>query len=351
MRYIRSYAQESAFPFEDEYYHSQCSGAYKRHTPVLPLFVKKQQPKPNNLPIPPKRIDDNKFISSDNLSILYVVLAHIHPKFTMKLINALDEKQHTFVIHVDIKSQDSYIELLEFAKDRNNIFLVDKDNRISLTWGGFSIVNATLISLKYGFEKGRHFDWFINLSGTTYPIQHKSEIKKALSGNPNSIYMDVHDEPNKPPPELWHHYVECDDKLHRIARLPPLRGMNMHVGSQWFIVPRHFAQWILEDPLPIQYKNYAQHVVVADENYFATLFKNSPYCEDLVKNNFLFSLFDKWENKKQTRDYSKCLNPDVNHCGRSPTTLDMQYSTLVEVSSSLFARKFDPSNPNRLVIN
>lgn len=192
MRYIRSVSQESAFPFEDTYYHSQCPNAYKRHMPVLPLFIKKRESGPLGPP-PPKRLDANSNnITTDNLSILYVILVHIHPKFTIKLINALDEPQHTFVIHVDIKSQESYVELLEFSKTRSNIFVIDKDKSKSLTWGGFSIVNATLISLKYGFNIGRHFDWFINLSGTTYPIQHKSEIRKKLAVNPNSVYMDVH---------------------------------------------------------------------------------------------------------------------------------------------------------------
>lgn len=68
----------------------------------------------------------------------------------------------------------------------------------------------------------------------------------------------------------------------------------MHVGSQWFAMPRHvagssfdsnitaFLEWFLRDPLPISYQEYASHVVVADEHYFSTLFSHSPYCRDLV---------------------------------------------------------------------
>ena len=48
-----------------------------------------------------------------------------------------------------------------------------------------------------------------------------------------------------------------------------LLGMHMYVGSQWFTLPHHVVQWLLQDPLPYHYESYARHVVVADENYFA----------------------------------------------------------------------------------
>jgi hypothetical protein len=38
----------------------------------------------------------------------------------------------------------------------------------------------------------------------------------------------------------------------------------------------------MKDPLPLSYREYAEHVVIADEHYFATMFQNSPYCKDLV---------------------------------------------------------------------
>jgi hypothetical protein len=109
--------------------------------------------------------------------------------------------------------------------------------------------------------------------------------------------MDIIPEPVRPPSELWHHFVECDDALHRIGRMAVLRGMNMFLGSQWFAIPKHLVQWYLEDPLPYDYTFYAQHIIVADENYFTTLYKNSPYCQDLMSkalnNESYFAFADK----------------------------------------------------------
>jgi Core-2/I-Branching enzyme len=130
-------------------------------------------------------------------------------------------------------------------------------------------------------------------------------------------------------------------------------GMHMHVGSQWFSLPRHAVIWLLENPLPKQYESYAQHVVVADENYFSTLISNSPYCGDIIRTKNTFLLFDKWENElngenTHTRDLRKCLSPDPEHCGRSPSTLTVQFKQLLEISHALFARKFNPLNAGSL---
>ena len=173
---------------------------------------------------------------------------------------------------------------------------------------------------------------------------------------------------------MWNEFVECDGALHRIGKLPLIKGMNMFVGSQWFSIPKHVMNWLLHNPLSLQYMEYAKSIVVADENYFQTLLKNSPYCNDLINNNYVFVLFDKWEHDKSNdnntntnnkkhmnrivndknisqtidlttnRDLRKCLYSDPDICGRSPTTLTLNYKKLLQISRAMYARKFDVNN-------
>jgi hypothetical protein len=136
----------------------------------------------------------------------------------------------------------------------------------------------------------RHFDFVINLSGTTYPIKSNLYIRSILSENSDKIYSEIRPEATFPPPEMWHYYLECDDAVHRIGRLTPARGIQMFTGAQWWIMPQHVCKWFLEDQLPVNFTRYAEHVVVADENYFSTMFKNSPYCLDLVIYIYIYIL-------------------------------------------------------------
>lgn len=107
-------------------------------------------------------------------------------------------------------------------------------------------------------------------------------------------------------------------------------------------------QWLLTDSLPREFIEYAKHIMVADEHYFTTLIKNSPYCADQVGKNLNYLVFGEWEQELLSRngekDVRKCNQPDPQHCGRSPTTLTKQFLRSVKASRSLFARKFDPAN-------
>lgn len=275
-----------------------------------------------------------------------MLLVHDHPDFAKRIINALDEPMHSFVIHVDKKSDPTFESLVKFAVNRKNVYVLE--TRVSGVWGGFSLVNATLLGLQYAWDNKIPFDFAIDLSGQSYPIKSNEVIRETLAVDSNRIYMDIRPDPNVPAPELWHHFVECDDTGHRITRLAAPRGIHLFMGSQWFILPRHVIHWLLTDPLPIQFIDYAKHIMVADEHYFTTLIKNSPYCADHVAKNLNYLVFGEWEQDLRTRmgekDTRKCNQPDPDHCGRSPTTLTKQFARSVKASRSLFARKFDPAN-------
>jgi len=154
--------------------------------------------------------------------------------------------------------------------------------------------------------------------------------------------------PLKPHPMAWHYYVECDDAVHRISRLTPLNeythNAELYVSSQWFIISREFAEYIAaaaKGTFVHEYIKYAQHTVVADESFFGTVLRNTEFCTKHHNSNFLHLQFDRWESdmESEQRDPRKCLSPDPNRCGRSPTTLTIADFFVLELSDDLFARK------------
>ncbi|CAN0474629.1 unnamed protein product, partial [Hapterophycus canaliculatus] len=53
-------------------------------------------------------------------------------------------------------------------------------------------------------------------------------------------------------------------------------------------MPPSAARWLMEDTgLVPQYRDYARHIVVADENFLPTVIKNSPFCGNLVSSNLV----------------------------------------------------------------
>jgi len=95
-----------------------------------------------------------------------------------RIIDALDEPQHTFVLHVDLKVRctvcvsfsfflmSSAITLMDVyflqaeslygmavqwvaQRTHKNVYLLSHEERQNASWGGFSIVNATLRGAGY----------------------------------------------------------------------------------------------------------------------------------------------------------------------------------------------------------
>ncbi|CAM9343830.1 unnamed protein product [Phaeothamnion confervicola] len=240
------------------------------------------------------------------------------------------------------------------------------DGRMDISWGGFNMVQAMLNGIRQILQRDDDndesrrryqqrqvsFDWIVTLSAATYPLQSNAAIRAELASHPaNAVFVDLNPKPHKPASTAWHYYVECDSRLHRIGRNVAPRGIDMHVASQWVLLPPDFARWLVHDvSLVPRYTEYARHVVVADENFFATVAIASPFCRRIVRKNFLHVQFDEFEHAKAARGvaaglrrHDKCLVPHPDHCGRSPTTMTVDYVPVLEHSGALFARKFNPA--------
>lgn len=93
---------------------------------------------------PPR--EEVKYIDKpENLKLLYGILTHASPGSTIRLIEALYENGHLFVIHVDGKEicENVYSTLVEYARTRDHVYIVLNQYRVRVNWGGFSMVNAT----------------------------------------------------------------------------------------------------------------------------------------------------------------------------------------------------------------
>jgi hypothetical protein len=344
MKFYKSLADESPFPYEDIPFFSECQSASIRSPPLRPYVAREETAQLMHFSTSQNKFQSDIRISSmesNNLVIAYVLLIHEKPEQAIRLINSLQEQQHWFVVHVDKRAVLSYNHMKNYSNNMANVFILPPAISDNLNWGGFSIVNATLRGMRFLSALNKSFDYLINLSGTTYPLKSNKRIREALAADSQTVYMDAHNEPFRPHPEFWSYFVECDSALHRIGRLPLPRGLNLYLGSQWFAFPHSIVNWLLHDPLPLSFQSYSKHTVVADETYFSTMFRNSPFCDSRVKGNLLFVKFGKWENERVDRDEKKCLSPDPNTCGRSPLTLTLKDKDELLASPALFARKFD----------
>jgi len=163
------------------------------------------------------------------MKILYVILVHNNVDFVQQLVHALNEPQHTFIIHVDLKAADVQEALSRvYAPEDSSTAVVNttgfpehydrlidhsipvrrgggpfgnvwvmQEEREACNWGGFTIVNATLNAFRLAvLTLQRPFDYCMDVSGTSYPIKTNnvsspSEVLHVAPHVLTSLYMPL----------------------------------------------------------------------------------------------------------------------------------------------------------------
>ena len=126
--------------------------------------------------------------------INYLILAHNSPNHVKRLINRLNGHDVYFYIHIDAKS--NLDEFLSVIKHENNVHFLIGNERKSIKWAGFEIIEATLQLMKKATAINKN-GFCVLLSGQDYPIKSKSQISEVLSANPDKIFIEGFSLPSK----------------------------------------------------------------------------------------------------------------------------------------------------------
>ena len=123
------------------------------------------------------------------MKIAYIILCHKNAKQINMMIDALNDKENTFFIHLDKKSN-----IENLIKMGSNIHILPEDKRIDIKWGNISMIKATKNLLQAVFNSKEKYDYVWLLSGQDFPLKKQSEIKKYLEENRGKNFIEVIDQ-------------------------------------------------------------------------------------------------------------------------------------------------------------
>lgn len=273
----------------------------------------------------------------------YLILAHKNIEQVALLVNTLlaSGRGSICFVHFDARlsfNPDIY-RFKNLVPDKTCVIL---EERISVTWGGFSMVLATLnlIIKALNFGNGK-FDYCSLISGQDFPIKKHSEIKRLLSNSHNSEFINCEAIPRK---HNWQYHnggldrylyywitdeycvvgkpadlqrkVETHEKKHLPYGIVKLFG-----GSQWWTLTYDCLDYIIDFVNShSDYVDFYRSSLIPDESFFQTIVKNSIFSDRVAKN----LRFIDW---KTGPEYPRVLREnDIERIVQSP---------------EIFARKFD----------
>jgi len=220
------------------------------------------------------------------MKICYLILAHNNFKHLDRLINALNDPDSRFYIHIDKKADRQYTPTSE------NVEIIPQC--IDINWGGFSMVEATLALMEYAVYNNLEADYYILISGVDYPVRSKEFLYNLLKEGKEYIDIAPVPVPYKPAERYLHYYfnfkrrnaklyhplilTEILLKKMKVNRKAPFK---VYAGTQWFALTQNCVNYIIKTAQgDKRYINFFKHTLVPDEAFFQTIIGNSPFLDN-----------------------------------------------------------------------
>ena len=99
------------------------------------------------------------------------------------LLDALWDRRHLFVVHVDARAPrawqlDLRVALLSDARYADNVLLLPRQRRV--VWSSIDVVDAALSAMRFALAHRKRWDVLINLSGADIALKTPLELKRYL---------------------------------------------------------------------------------------------------------------------------------------------------------------------------
>lgn len=278
--------------------------------------------------------------------LAYLVFAYKNPQVLKRAIAKLSSEHCAFFVHID---QKSGIDQFSSIGGENVFF---SDRRIPVYWAEFSGVDAILLLIRQALRRPEHYDYFVLLSGSEYPLRSGRYIHAFLEEHDGLEFISMvkMPAPGKPISRLNTLRFTSDKPVRRfvfraLAKVglakrdyeKYLKGLEPYSGITWWALSRAACEYMLRfmEGNP-HVEKYFRYTHAPEESFFHTILGNSPL-RARIRGNLLY---EDWPP-------SGALGPAMI-TGRHVTSFEAQEKIYVEDvygrREVLFARKFSDDN-------
>ena len=263
------------------------------------------------------------------MRLAHLILAYHQPVQLERLVKRLVSGNADIYIQLDIKTN---MDAFQHLASLQNVQFVK--NRVNVTWGLYSMVEATIQGYQQILQSGVSYTHINLISGQDYPLKDAKTIEDFFFANPDKSFMKF-----KPIFEEWPESIRRITKYDLGDYQFPLRyqlqgilnkimpdrempeGMKPYGFSQWMTITSDAAAYIVEYlDSHWKAKHFFKMTFCVDELIFQTILLNSPFKDSIVNDHLRVIKFIKGTYR--------------------PRTLLISDAAMLLASGKFFARKF-----------
>ena len=240
----------------------------------------------------------------------FLILTYKHYDQLKVLLKLLDHEDADIFIHAD-KTDTGFNE-----QDFENICQYSKVTmipRIDVAWGDYTQELAEMNLIQAALNADEHYDYFHFISGMDLPIKSMDHIMKFFEEHNGEIFVECNDVLKLRSEfrfmlrydvyhlfqkhigkgrtfikgKRWLKYIDFGQcilqHIFGVSRTRKMvkNGITIKGGSQWFSIPRYFAEYINNDRENIL--KFCHDGYCLDEVFMATWLYNSPYYDRIYR--------------------------------------------------------------------
>lgn len=270
--------------------------------------------------------------SKNNVAIL--VLAHKKPEQINALIKALKHPNIDVFLHIDKKSKID----IEKIEKKENLYILEDDLRISVSWGQISQLDATLNLIKKA-QAIKRYSYYILISGEDFPCKSIDKIYQLANTQKNKIsfwesqnngtcfnnfdkrcsiyfpqWMITQKQLGRLFRKLWVVITGGYGRTFKIFRRKSSNNIKFYHGPSWWGLNSETIEFILNymDENPSFYK-YFKNCSNPDESFFQTAVMLSPYA-DLHTSFLTYVYFLEGKNSPEILTENDCKKAIESEC-------------------------------------
>lgn len=270
-----------------------------------------------------------------------------------RLLARLHHPKNVYAVHLDAKMEPELVEsvmrlVVQDGPAATNVHYMQQE---LITYRGVSMVLNTINAMKMLLEKGSKWDYFINISGSDYPLVSPLFLRRLLGKHVRQKFNFV----SFAAEHAWranlgyrveHFYVDealgfgsqetqvvQSSQTNPLAETMQIRYVN---SEAWMINSREFCRFVVTDGYARKMLLTFAYSVEASEHYFASLLWNHGRFNRTIVPRALRHVL--WEHEGRRAGQHPFLLDERDEKG------EFRYKKVIETSPNLFARKFEYAN-------
>lgn len=210
--------------------------------------------------------------------LAYSLVVHKNAPMVERILHAIYAPQNLYCIHYDQKASPAFRKAIQnLAGCIRNVFVASKLE--SVEYAHISRLNADLNCLSDLLRSEVKWKYVINLCGQDFPLRTNYELVKELKRlNGSNMLESSRPSELKKQRFLFQHQLKSVPYEYRripvktsLAKAPPPHGIEVFIGSAYFVLSRDFVTHVSESELARDFLAWSADTYSPDEHFWATL--------------------------------------------------------------------------------